>query len=85
MKKILLICALALIYSCNKVDAEKQRFSRIINKEMVDIGDRPYHLIEIEYKGHVYLLLNGYRESGVTHAEHCSNDKCRRTNADTHR
>lgn len=30
------------------------------------------HMEEIQYKGHTYLLIDGYHEVMITHAGHCN-------------
>ena len=73
MKKILLLFVIWAICSCTSTDAEiKALQEKVDSVEISRTNDRIYSSIkEVEVKGHVYLIFDGYYSGNIIHAEHC--------------
>ncbi len=63
MKKILLLFAICTVCGCESPQVkEKQTVSKTRWEDKVH---------EVEVKGHIYLIFNGYNKGNIIHAEHC--------------
>lgn len=73
MKKILLLFAICTICSCTSTDAEIKALQENLDSvKNSRTRDRIYSDIkEVEVKGHIYLIFDGYHAGNIIHAEHC--------------
>lgn len=73
MKKILLLFAICTICSCAGTEAEKKElYEKIDSIKNIRANDRVYYCIkEVEVKGHIYIIFDGYYGGNIIHAEHC--------------
>lgn len=69
MKVILFIASLLLLVSCNHQEPVKKHYIR-----EGQLFDPAYTICKVEFEGHTYLLLEGYRIGGICHDENC---KCK--------
>lgn len=73
MKKILLLFAICTICSCTRTDVETKAL--LVNLDSIK-NTRTNNSIdncikEVNVKGHIYLIYDGYHEGNIIHAEHC--------------
>lgn len=67
MKKVLLLFAICTICSCaGRTNAEKKAYYEKLDSDRICSSIK-----EVEIKGHIYLVYNGYHEGNIIHAEHC--------------
>lgn len=69
MKKIILLMLASLaIVSC---DSPRVKGRQNVNDGQTVSSGGNNDVKEVEIKGHIYLIFNGYNKGNIIHAEHC--------------
>lgn len=69
MKKILICLATICCCGCSTIETEKVQTTETTKIKYYRNDNSSIYSIEIE--GHLYIVFDGCREGGITHAEHC--------------